>query len=130
LRLRNAIFAGFKQKSELPSWYALGDVFVFPTLGDPYGLVVDEAMACSMPVITTTAAGEIAQRVVDGVNGFVVPPESSSALASSMEALARDPELRVRMGGAGYQRIRDQDPSRWAEAFEEAIESLLSRRYA
>jgi glycosyltransferase involved in cell wall biosynthesis len=126
LELRNVVFAGFKQKPELPSWYALADVFVFPTLGDPYGLVVDEAMACSIPVITTTEAGEIAQRVVDGANGFVVPPESSSALADRMETLARDSRLRARMGSNGYERIRDQGPARWADAFERVIEQLMS----
>ncbi len=47
--------AGFHQKAELPRLYAAGDVFVFPTLGDPYGLVVDEAMAAGLPVISTTA---------------------------------------------------------------------------
>ena len=72
--IRNVIFAGFFQKAELPRLYAAADVFVFPTLGDPYGLVVDEAMACSLPIISTSAAGEIRDRVESGVNGFVVPP--------------------------------------------------------
>ena len=49
--IRNVFFTGFLQKPDLPHYYALADVFVFPTLGDPYGLVVDEAMACGLPVI-------------------------------------------------------------------------------
>jgi glycosyltransferase involved in cell wall biosynthesis len=126
LRLRNVVFAGFKQKSELPSWYALADVFVFPTLGDPYGLVVDEAMACSMPVISSTEAGEISQRLTDGVNGYLTPPESSPSLASAMALLARDPALRARMGAAAYARVQDQSPARWADAFERAIERLVA----
>ncbi len=72
--IRNVSFVGFIQKRELPRYYALADVFVFPTLGDPYGLVVDEAMACGLPVISTSAAGEIHDRVEDGVNGYIVPP--------------------------------------------------------
>jgi glycosyltransferase involved in cell wall biosynthesis len=128
LKLQNVVFAGFRQKPELPRWYSLADVFVFPTLGDPYGLVVDEAMACSMPVITTTEAGEIAERVKDGVNGYVVPPEDSSALAERMEYLASDPDLRVRMGAAGYEQIHHQTPTCWAEAFEEAVDRLCRGR--
>ena len=65
----NVVIAGFRDKRQLPAIYAAADLFVFPTLGDPYGLVIDEAMACSLPVITTTATGELGLRVVDGVTG-------------------------------------------------------------
>jgi glycosyltransferase involved in cell wall biosynthesis len=125
LRLRNVVFAGFRQKPELPRWYTLGDVFVFPTLGDPYGLVVDEAMACSMPVISSTEAGEISQRVLDGVNGYLVPPENSVCLAERMELLARDAEMRARMGSAAYTRVQDQGLDRWADALERAVQRLV-----
>jgi glycosyltransferase involved in cell wall biosynthesis len=125
LRLRNVVFVGFIQKPELPGWYTLADVFVFPTLGDPYGLVLDEAMACSMPIVTSTEVGEISQRVMDGINGYIVPPENSLSLADRMELLARDPALRARMGAAAYSRVQNQGPERWAEAFELAIERLV-----
>jgi glycosyltransferase involved in cell wall biosynthesis len=125
LGLRNVVFAGFKQKAELPLWYALADIFVFPTLGDPYGLVVEEAMACSLPVIATTAAGEIRQRVSDGLNGYLVPPASSLALAQRMQALAGDPKLRARMSTAAHERVRNQGPARWAQAFENVVERLI-----
>ncbi len=98
--LRNVVLAGFKQKAELPRYYAAADVFVFPTLGDPYGLVVDEAMACSLPIISTSVAGEIGDRVEEGVNGFVVPPNNSAALLDRMERFAGDPMLRAAMGEA------------------------------
>ena len=64
--INDVYFVGFYQKTELPSIYSLADIFIFPTLGDPYGLVVDEAMACALPVITTSAAGEIDSRVENG----------------------------------------------------------------
>ncbi len=57
-----------QQKGPTAALLCRRDVFVFPTLGDPYGLVVDEAMASSLPVISTSAAGEIADRIVDGEN--------------------------------------------------------------
>ncbi len=124
--LENVVFAGFRQKAELPAWYALADVFVFPTLGDPYGLVVDEAMACSLPVVSTTEAGELALRVEDGANGYLVPPQDSSALLSRMEVLARSPELRARMGERSYAKVRNLTPSLWADAFEHAVQRILS----
>lgn len=124
--LRNVVFAGFKQKPEVPRYYAASDVFVFPTLGDPYGLVVDEAMACGLPVISTRAAGEIRDRIEEGVNGYIVPPEDSAALAERMLELAGDPALRRRMGERSYEKIKDHTPARWAKDFERIVQRLLA----
>jgi glycosyltransferase involved in cell wall biosynthesis len=120
--------AGFRQRAELPSMYAAGDVFVFPTLGDPYGLVVDEAMAAGLPVISTTAAGEIRERVVDDVNGYLVPPNDPVALAAAMHRLAVDPALRHQMGARSAEMIAPYTPDSWAQAFEKAVETILSSR--
>lgn len=124
--LRNVIFAGFKQREELPLYYAVSDVFVFPTLGDPYGLAVDEAMACSLPVISTSAAGEIRSRVEDGVTGFVVPPEDSDALAERMLEMVNEPSKRERMGQLSADRVAGHTPERWAEAFENMVRVVLN----
>jgi glycosyltransferase involved in cell wall biosynthesis len=125
--IRNVVFAGFRQKEELPRYYALADGFVFPTLGDPYGLVVDEAMACSLPVISTSAAGEIHGRIEEGVNGYIVPPEDSAALAARMLQLARNPTLCVRMGKASADKIQGNTPEQWAEDFEVLVNRLLAK---
>lgn len=122
--IRNVVFAGFKQKPELPLYYAASDVFVFPTLGDPYGLVVDEAMACSLPVISTNAAGEIRDRIEDGLNGFIVPAEDSNALFQAMKRLAGDRGLRTRMGSISAEKIKGHTPERWAEDFEKMIKFI------
>lgn len=63
---------------------------VLLTLGEPCGLVVDEAMAYSLPVINTSVAGEIRERVGEGVNGYIVPPEDNGVLADRMLYLARN----------------------------------------
>lgn len=121
----NAKGAGFRQKPEVPRLYAASDVFVFPTLGDPYGLVVDEAMACSLPVVSTSAAGEIRDRIEDGVNGYIVPPEDSSALADRMLGLAGDRALRERMGEESARKVSGHTPEKWAEDFEAVVFDLL-----
>ena len=126
--IQNVVFAGFKQKPELPPYYAASDVFVFPTLGDPYGLVVDEAMACSLPIISTSEAGEIRDRVEEAVNGYIVPPEDPLALADKMQLLARDPEARARMGAASFEKIKDHTPEGWAKDFEAAVAKMVSTR--
>ncbi len=123
--LRNVVFAGFQPKDELPGYYAAADVFVFPTLGDPYGLVVDEAMASSLPVVATSAAGDIRERVTDGENGFIVPPGDDVRLAEAMSRISSDQALRLRMGKASKRRVMGRTPARWAEAFEGIVEHLL-----
>jgi glycosyltransferase involved in cell wall biosynthesis len=123
LRVR---LAGFHQKARLPRLYAAADVFVFPTLGDPYGLVVDEAMAAGLPVISTTSAGEIRERVVDDVNGYLVPPDDPAALAAAMRRLVVDSALRQNMGAHSAEMIAPYTPDSWAEAFEKAVERIIS----
>jgi glycosyltransferase involved in cell wall biosynthesis len=111
---------------DLPKVYGVADVFVFPTLGDPYGLVIDEAMASSMPIITTTSVGEVRDRIEDGVNGFVVRAGDSAALSDRMETLALNAELRTHMGIKSRERIADNTPNLWASRFESAIDRILS----
>lgn len=126
--IRNVVFAGFHQKPDLPRYYALADIFVFPTLGDPYGLVVDEAMACSLPIISTSAAGEIRDRVEEGINGYIVPPEDSWALADRMLHLVNNPELREQMGKVSAEKIAGHTPERWAEDFEKIVYRLVAQQ--
>jgi glycosyltransferase involved in cell wall biosynthesis len=125
-QLENVVFCGFHQGEVLARLYAAADVFVFPTLGDPFGMVVVEAMACGLPVIATTASGEIADRVVEGVNGFLVPPEDGGRLLERMTVLARDADLRRRMARASVNLVAGQAPEAWAVAFEEAVDAILS----
>lgn len=124
--VKNVVFPGFMQKSEIPRYYAAGDAFVFPTLGDPYGLVVDEAMACSLPVVCTNAAGEIRERIDDAVSGFIVEADDSASLLVPMEKLASDPQLRVTMGRAAAAKVVSRTPERWAQDFENAVDTILS----
>lgn len=126
--LDGVVFAGFAEGPELRAWYSAADVFVFPTLGDPYGHVVQEAMASGLPVITTTAAGDIADRVVEGETGYLVPPEDVPSLARRMRLLAEDPELRSRLGASGNERIQDWSTELWAARFEEMIFAVLRSR--
>lgn len=126
LGLRNVVFAGFREKAELPVLLAASDVFVFPTLGDPYGLVVDEAMASALPIISTRAAGEITDRVKEGQNGFLVPAADVGSLADRMLTLASHQRMRQEMGAASAQLIDGHTPETWASDFEAIVDRLLA----
>jgi glycosyltransferase involved in cell wall biosynthesis len=119
------IFTGFVQHDALPRIQAASDVLVFPTLGDPHGLVVEEAMASHLPVIVTTAAGDIERRLPDGEAGFIVPPADAVALADRMLALARDPALRIRFAERGAELVVGRNHDRYAEDFERFIDAVL-----
>lgn len=122
------VFAGFRQRPEVPALLAASDVFLFPTLGDPYGLVVDEAMAAGLPVISTTAAGEIRDRVRDGETGYLVAPGDPRAMAQRMVRLGRAPRLVSRMGANAARAMRGRTPEYWASCFEDEVLQLLGRR--
>ena len=121
-------FLGFWQREDLPALYAAADVFVFPTLGDAYGQVVEEAMSCSLPVVSTSAAGEIDDRIEDGVTGYLVPPGDSAALLDRMALLAGDGERRARIGEAAFKKVSRLTPDVWAAQFEDAIHRIAMDR--
>jgi len=101
---------GFLQREELAIFYALAEAFVFPTHSDPWGLVVNEAMACGLPVICSNAAGCAAELIADRQNGRSVRVGDVSELASALSELARDPQARSRMGQASRTKIESYSP--------------------
>lgn len=125
--LPRVAFTGFIQTKDMPEYYALADVMIFPTLGDPHGLVAEEAMAAGLPVICTENAGDIRLRLTDGEAGFIVPPADSAALADRMLRLAKDPVLRQTFIERGTAIVKPQSPDAYARDFEVFVTSLLAR---
>jgi glycosyltransferase involved in cell wall biosynthesis len=79
--------------------YQRADVFCLPTRGDCLPMVLSEAGAAGLPLISTAVAG-IPEIVRDGETGLVVPPDDDAALAHALHSLVRAPELRHRLGAA------------------------------
>jgi len=113
--------AGFAQREKLAAYYALADVFVFPTHTDPWGLVVNEAMACGLPIVSSNAAGCVSDLVEDGWNGRVFPAGDVGQLACAMNQLAGDRTLRSLMGERSRQRIEQYSPEAWAAGIASAV---------
>jgi glycosyltransferase involved in cell wall biosynthesis len=80
------------------------DIFVLPSRGEGMPRALLEAAACARPLVVTNVPG-CRHFVRDGVEGFVVPPDDPVALADALQCLARDPELRKRMGEAARLRL-------------------------
>jgi len=94
---------------------------VFPTYSDPWGLVVNEAMACSLPIVASQVAGCVPDLLQDGWNGFAVQPRDVEGLVGSMQLLFYDPESARRMGSRSFQRIHDYTPEKCAAGIVQAL---------
>jgi glycosyltransferase involved in cell wall biosynthesis len=124
------VFLGPVSPTELRNFYAAADVLVVPsiptrTFREPWGLVVNEAMNCGLPVIASDAVGAAAGGLVrDGRNGAIVPAGDPIALAATLRRLAADPSLRARMGRAGREDVSAYTHDAWAEGFSRALADL------
>jgi glycosyltransferase involved in cell wall biosynthesis len=77
---------GFQDQNRLIDLYALADAFVLPSRDEPWGVVVNEALACGTPVIASDAVGAAEDLITDGVNGLIVPAGDTAALAGALTA--------------------------------------------
>jgi glycosyltransferase involved in cell wall biosynthesis len=99
---RHIRFTGAISHSEFVRQYARAWCAVVPSVYEGFGLPAGEAMACSVPVISTTGG---ALPEVVGSAGLTVPPADHHALADAIAAVCADPNLAQRLGRAGYDRV-------------------------
>jgi glycosyltransferase involved in cell wall biosynthesis len=117
----HAVFAGFVNQVDLPKHYAIGDVFVLPSTYEPRGAVVNEAMACGLPVVVTDRCGSIGDIVLHEDNAFVFPAGDEHALASALDQLAENTQLLDRMRNRSKQIIADWNFQRGVEGVRRAL---------
>jgi D-inositol-3-phosphate glycosyltransferase len=99
------VFTGQRQRDALRACYVAADVFATTPWYEPFGITPLEAMACGTPVVGS-AVGGIKHSVLDGVTGFLVPPQDPAALAERLAQLQAHPLLREALGRAGVRRMR------------------------
>jgi glycosyltransferase involved in cell wall biosynthesis len=81
-------FLGFRNQTDMPACYAAADCLVLPSDGrETWGLVVNEAMACGLPVITSDAVGAARDLIEEGETGYVFPAGDVGALAEAMRTM-------------------------------------------
>jgi glycosyltransferase involved in cell wall biosynthesis len=114
-------FCGFVHREELAELYALAEALVFPTHSDPWGLVVNEAMACGLPIIASEVAGCVPDLVENAENGFIVPPGNVGELVRAMRTLLSNPTITRKMGARSALQIQAHTPEACAEGLSKAV---------
>jgi glycosyltransferase involved in cell wall biosynthesis len=110
---------------DLIKYYSIADVFVLPTLMDVWGFVINEAMACGLPIISTKDAQAGMEMIHEGENGFIVNEANEVELYSAMKKLISSGELEL-MGRKSSEIVSTQfDPSLMKEGFVDAISYAL-----
>jgi glycosyltransferase involved in cell wall biosynthesis len=101
----DALFVGYVGEEEVSKWLSQANVFCLPSFAEGVPVVLMEAMASGLPVVTSRIAG-IQELVQDGVSGFVLPPGRDDLLAQALATIARDPGRARAMGDAGKQKVQ------------------------
>lgn len=112
------VFTGALRGEALAAAYASADVFVFPAPNETLGNVVLEAMASGLPVVAPRSGG-LLDHAVHGETALLFPPEDRHAFVQAVAALVGDPDLRRRLGQAGWARVQART---WADVLDKLLE--------
>lgn len=121
-------FLGLVPYSKLPAVYASSDVLVVASSHEPWGLPVNEAMLCGIPVVVSDRVGARYDLVREGETGFVYPCGDVDALARILQEILPDRERLRRMGEAARRRMETWSPRENVEAFVQAVERAVTRK--
>lgn len=101
-------FLGYLPRQKMVENYQDCSLFCLPSLSEPFGMVVLEAMACGKPIVATNVGG-IPEIVAHGRNGLLVPPRSPEALAKAIVGLLSDKKKLKKLGGHSIETAKKYD---------------------
>ena len=125
--IEGVYFCGFRQIEDLPAYYGLAGAFVHPAENDQWGLVVNEAMAASLPVLVSSGAGCALDLVDPGQNGYIFSPNDSAELTRLLIDMAKPDTDRIAMGKKSADIIRNWSPETFAYGLWQAIKAGVPR---
>jgi len=121
-------FVGHVEIEKMPRFYGIADLFVLPSRRDTWGLVLNEAMACGLPVVTTRKVGASEDLVREGVNGYIVAEEKPAEIYAAIKKIVADSSLCHRMGQESSRTIQRFSIDNEANGFLSAIEYAMKYR--
>lgn len=126
--LPDLCFAGVRQIDELPAYYALAGCLVLPSRSEPWGLVVNEAMACALPVLVSNQCGCVEDLVVAGENGLTFEAADTDSLTRLLAAIAGGKVDLAAMGRRSESIIQQFSPQAYGERLGRFFASLCAPR--
>lgn len=124
-QINNVIIEDYKPKEFLYDYYKASDVFIHPTLYDAWGLVVNEAMACGLPVVVSSQCVAGLELVREGVNGHLVATGQEDLLCERARLIFEDDELRQNMAQSSLNAIRDFTISNMAAVHRNVFDGII-----
>jgi len=125
LNIPGIFFTGKKKLKEVLIYYAISDVLVLPSMGDTWGIVVNEAMICGLPVIVSNKCGSAYDLVKE--NGFIFDPNDDNNLTEIMLKFVNKEVSASEMGEKSKDIIREYSPEASAKQFLQGIDQVLSK---
>lgn len=126
-QLKNVFFEGFRPIEELPKYYTAADILVMPSLREVWGVVVNEAMACGLPVVVSSRAGVAPDLVKEGGNGYIFDPRDSQRLKEILEELLNNDSLRNEMGKGSVAIIKNYGLDFYTKQCIKAVEKTRNK---
>ncbi len=121
------VLAGDVPHERLVETYAAADVFALLSSWEPWGVVVNEAAACGLPLVLSDRVGAAPDLLRDGENGALVPAGDVAAAAAALRRLADDAELRRSAGAASRRLVSGWGYGPSVESFVAAVREAARR---
>ncbi|WP_435355293.1 glycosyltransferase family 4 protein [Emticicia sp. SJ17W-69] len=110
---------------DVPKILALGDVFILPSYSEPWGLVVNEAMACGMPVIVSNKCGSAYDLVIEDQNGYTFNPNDVKELTNIFNKFVNEPEKIAPFGRKSKEIIQRFSPEQVAQEMYDGFKKVV-----
>lgn len=123
--LSNVHIEEFKNKNELSDYFKISDLFVLPTREDIWGLVINEAMAHALPVITTNRCIAGLELIINNHNGFLVSVDHPLDLANKINLIINDTDLREIMAKNSLEKIKNYTIEQMTKCHIQIFKELL-----
>lgn len=124
-QINNIYFAGSQPWQHIPDWLALADAFIITSTSETWGLVVNEAMICELPVLVSTQCGCAVDLVNEGQNGFTFDPSNENELVELMLRFTSKSVDLPLMGAQSKQLIKKFSPKEAAKAMLQGFELIV-----
>lgn len=126
-QFNNIHFIEFKEMNELEEYYKIANVFVLPTRGDVWGLVINEAMAKGLPIVTTNKCVAGLELIENGKNGFIVPVDNKEELKKAIEKIINNKKLQETMSKNNTKKIKSYTIENMTKVHIKIFENIIDK---